>query len=111
MNRASPAAGYVALFPALMDTAKSHGYALAVHGSLNRDLDLIAAPWVDEVADPCLLAEAIKAACGGKIYGIKTHKDGSMGINPTPKPHGRLAWTIHLEAGLYLDLSVMPRAK
>ena len=28
---------------------------------------------------------------------------------PEQKPHGRLAWSIHFDNGLYLDVSVMPR--
>jgi hypothetical protein len=31
---------------------------------------------------------------------------------PTQKPHGRLAWSVHLgyRGNLYVDISVMPRA-
>ena len=30
----------------LCDVAREMGYALALHGSMNRDMDLIAVPWV-----------------------------------------------------------------
>jgi hypothetical protein len=39
---------YAYYFMALKDIAKEYGYNLVVHGSLNRDLDLIAIPWVDD---------------------------------------------------------------
>lgn len=28
---------------------------------------------------------------------------------PARKPHGRLAWSLHFDNGLYLDVSVTPR--
>jgi hypothetical protein len=42
--------------------ARSKGYALAVHGSLARDIDLVAVPWVEEAASAAELAEAVRAA-------------------------------------------------
>lgn len=36
---------YAVVFPALQDIAKQKGYNLILHGSLNRDLDLIAVQW------------------------------------------------------------------
>lgn len=94
-------------------TARTHGYALAVHGSQMRDLDLIAVPWVEAPSDPEMLATAIRDA----VHGAFTSGD------PQKKPHGRLAWAIHLNhptrlgdalAALkvpfapFIDLSVMP---
>lgn len=100
---------YVAMYPALCDAAFSQGYALAVHGSVVRDFDLIAIPWTHGARPVEELIEALRAACGGWIYAPHTKRD------PTPKPHGRLAWTIHLggaldgkEAAAYLDVSVIP---
>lgn len=101
-------------------TARAHGYALAVHGSQMRDLDLLAVPWVEEASTPEVLVEAIRKAVNG------TYSAGSQAGNDiiTKQPHGRLTWAIHLEGvdrGLldalvagkvpfhpYLDLSVMP---
>ena len=100
-------------------TARSHGYALAVHGSQMRDLDLIAVPWIEEASTPEVLVEAIRRAVKG------TYSAGTQAGNDiiTKQPHGRLTWAIHLEGvdrGLldelvagkvpfhpYLDLSVM----
>lgn len=30
--------------------ARNHGWTVAIHGSLRRDIDLIAVPWVDEAS-------------------------------------------------------------
>lgn len=87
--------------------AHEHGYALAVHGSEMRDLDLIAVPWVEECSGAEMLIEAIRAAVGGRI-----------GDPMTRQAHGRMSWDIHLNNGHtlgnfkpllpYLDISVMP---
>lgn len=85
------------------------GYCLAVHGSMERDLDLLAVPWVEAAAEPEALAEAVRDGVNGRF---EQGREGRP--NPTQRPHGRLAWSILLGqdednfAGAYVDLSVMP---
>jgi hypothetical protein len=106
---AGAATCYAALLPTLQKVARECGYALAVHGTMTRDLDLIAAPWTEEATDDETLTEALRAACGGKIYGaMHDGKTGKTDLNPVSRPHGRKGWVIHL-GGPYLDVSVMPR--
>jgi hypothetical protein len=108
------AAAYVALYPMLQQIAKRHGYALAVHGSLHRDFDLIAIPWVEEASEPFALIKSIKKATAM----VFTHEDFDH-IEPeknvTVKAHGRLAYSLHVTNsgmyGGYLDISVMPKKK
>lgn len=95
--------------PAIREAAKEHGYAIGLHGSMRRDLDLIAAPWRDGASDPDTLAHAIAmAACG--ITRDEPHQWEQ-------KPAGRTAtsipicWT-HRQGVLsdgHIDLSVMPQ--
>jgi hypothetical protein len=97
---------YEAILPTLRATARSHGYALGLHGSGQRDLDLIAAPWTEDASAAEVLVEALRASINGHI---SEHE----GYNPMSKPHGRRVWSIRpLEgnprAELYVDLSVMP---
>jgi hypothetical protein len=90
-------------------TARSLGYAVALHGSMRRDLDLIAAPWTDEAVPPEELAEAVRVAVGG--YWRAAHPDPYVeigGSEPAKRSHGRLAWSIYGVLGTYIDLSVMP---
>lgn len=107
--------GYVSMLPALPRAAKSKGYALAVHGSMRRDLDLVAVPWTDEAAPAQEVVDAIIAASGGFLLEREqkaVHPEGWPGTrDPAQKPHGRLAWSIHLGGGPYIDLSVMPRCR
>jgi hypothetical protein len=82
--------------------AKRLGYAIAVHGSLSRDVDLVAVPWVGSACSAYQLAAEIIEAVNGYV----NPRDES----PVTRAHGRLAWGIHLIGyGTYLDLSVLPR--
>lgn len=100
---------YALLLPTLQKTARECGYALAAHGSMKRDFDLIAAPWTEDATDDETLARALCAAVGGKIYGaMHDEKTDKVDFNPVQRPHGRKGWVIHL-GGPYLDVSVMPR--
>lgn len=87
--------------------AREHGYAIAVHGSLIRDIDLIAVPWSKNAHSALTLRYAIR-----KLYYILDYRDQSDG----GKPHGRKAWLFHIShraqgCPQHVDLSVMPRAQ
>lgn len=99
---------YAFLYTDLVRVARNHGYALAIHGSMERDLDIIACPWVDDAVSAEELAEAIAEEASGVL--LVDHDGGKrQGRDPEQKPHGRLSWSIHLGGGPYIDLSVMPR--
>lgn len=110
-NLDSPASYYSALIPLLRVIAVKHGYALALHGSMNRDCDLIAVPWQEWATDPLPMIIDMRDSVGGFFHSPDPQfesliKDGA----PSKKPHGRLAYSIHLtDRGLdgpYLDISV-----
>lgn len=91
------------ILPPLRRAAKAEGYAIAVHGSLARDIDLVAIPWVDHARDPKLLVATIRGILAG-IFGACY-----VSAEPTQKPQGRLAWTLHSHTmTAEIDLSVMP---
>lgn len=81
--------------------AHSCGYAVAVHGSQRRDLDLIAVPWTHRAFSNTAL---INMLCerGPFLLGSKCGK-----------PHGRIGYVLHGVPGStgleYIDLSVTPR--
>lgn len=108
----APPPCYAVMYPALVAIARSHGYALAVHGSMTRDFDLIAVPWTEEAGEALPMIEEMKAAA----QGVYTHHEFDHCITADHgkgKPHGRKAYSIHLTDqgcfGPYLDISVMPR--
>ena len=94
------------MLPGMQLAARGCGYALAVHGSLARDIDLIAVPWTEHCDTPEYLLQQLKGAVAAQVGRSLTQRDEKW----TEKPHGRRSCTIIL-AGICpeIDLSVMPR--
>lgn len=56
---------YRSILPRMRSEARRLGYALAHHGSMRRDMDIICVPWVDSAVDRDELARGLQiAACG-----------------------------------------------
>jgi len=90
---------YAALYPALREAAHGAGYALALHGSLAKDLDVVAVPWTTGAVPAEDLIRRLCEAAGGFAPSP-----------PVDMPHGRKAWTVHLgTTGGYVDVSITPR--
>ena len=115
MKDVSNATAYALLVPALMKAGREVGYALAVHGSMARDLDLVAVPWTAEAVSAERLVMHLLAAIDGRLRNGARNEAGewvrTAGSEPSLMPHGRQAWSIHVgHDGMYIDVSVMPRA-
>lgn len=110
---------YAMFYTELKDIAEDYGYNLVIHGSMIRDLDLIAIPWTETARDPDKM-----------IFEMQEYMTGYKTVKPngkptyTDKPHGRKAVTIELNRGdrhgawvrfkdkeFYLDISIMPLIK
>jgi hypothetical protein len=91
---------YAAMYPGLAAICHKHGYALAVHGSLARDFDLIAIPWAEKISKPYAVIRSIK-----KKHGEYVRVIGRRGR----KAHGRIAYTLSIAFGeCALDFSFFP---
>lgn len=92
---------YACYFSAMARVARECGYALTMHGSMERDLDAVAVPWTDEAIAADDLIKALAHECAMIEEGTATEK-----------PHGRLAYVLRPAVGsfFYVDLSVMPLA-
>lgn len=89
---------YAQYFLQMQGIAKDCGYNLVVHGSMARDLDLIAIPWVDDPNEPAVMIRALCDYLGGRLL-IVEH-EGSHGISK-PLPGGRRSYVINLNRGGY----------
>lgn len=105
MKPVSTAPLYVMIWEVASEAARSCGYCLALHGSMARDLDMVAIPWTDEAAP----AEEMIAALV-KVTAFHFTDGSAHVMGPVDKPHGRQVWTIPYMAQWHLDVSVMPRA-
>lgn len=103
-------AKYEALIGPIRERARELGYAIGVHGSLTRDIDLIACPWTVDAVDAKVLAEAAQETIAKHNNGIAflnpreavEGEDGDWfrnGCQPHGKPHGRYVWCYHLGGG------------
>lgn len=94
------------ILPSMRRAAMDCGYAITVHGSLNRDIDLVAIPWREHgIRTPDALLNDMKGAVCGVTGRCNVTGDWAE------KPHGRrarslLAWCG--ESTAQLDISVMP---
>lgn len=93
------------LYPELAELFRRHGYALAIHGSVARDFDLIAVPWIEEAGEPGdVMAEVFRTFA--IVPGYRGERE------PGVKPHGRRSYTVSMSfADLALDISFTPRAR
>ena len=93
---------YSRAFTKMRCVAWAHGYALMLHGTATRDLDVLAVPWVDAPADYERLLANIRSVLQGEWQ--------DSGQAPSKKPHGRLVWTLIASAlsdPRFIDFGVM----
>lgn len=93
---------YMGYYPAMQKAASKHKYALALHGSLNRDCDIIAVPWHRDASSAAALIDSLVKIVGGEL---DKQDEPYMG----QKPFGRMPYIIHMKDGAFFDISVMPR--
>lgn len=104
---------YAVLYAKMAEAARSCGYALAVHGTMTRDLDVVAIPWTEEATS----AEEVVRAMA-QVAARRIGCDPVIGytMSTAPRPHGRVGFsfpfasTDGFEPDGYVDVSVMPRS-
>lgn len=97
MKPANNAPIYACIYAEFAEIFRENGYALAIHGSLARDFDLIAVPWVEKPTDHSVILERLD-----KEFGAKSHIS-------TAKLHDRVVYTLVFCGGTtFIDLSFMP---
>lgn len=97
MKPANYAPLYCSMYPKLAEIARSHGYAMTVHGSMASDFDLICIPWVDNPGTPNDVIASILDKFALTL----------IGDEPAMRLHNRQVWTLSLSGKSYLDLSFM----
>jgi hypothetical protein len=102
MKPANSAPIYASIYAELAELCRSHGYALAVHGSLARDFDLVCIPWADHVSEPPAVVTAITNKFALRLLDLP-HR-------PAIKPWSREVYTLIFTWGeTAIDLSFTPR--
>lgn len=118
---------YAHYFYQLKEIALKYGYNLVLHGSLNRDLDLIAIPWQVELKPHGDMIEEFVEALGGSLLfanGVdRSHAPDQDWEKYRTTHHGRMLYLINLnrecfmkdgewtDPQYYIDISVIPALK
>ena len=105
---------YAMYFEYMKQIAKEYGYNLVIHGSMNRDLDLIAIPWIDKPRPEQAMIKEFQEYLTGV-----TLTDQNKDVPFTILPGNRHSYVIELNRGdkhgewvrfedeqYYLDISV-----
>ena len=96
---------YCCLYNDFRKAALECGYALAIHGSMAYDMDLIAVPWVDDAKPVEDLVKAISDCIGQTVW-----KDHHL-TNKDARSHGRIAYSLSIHSDWVIDLSIIPPTK
>ena len=108
---------YACCYEPLKSIAKDMGYNLLINGSLNRDMDLVAVPWIE---DPKSHYDLLQAFC--EYLGVPFLTDQKeQPCHFSMLPGGRSSYVINLNRGAkwnqyedgqwYLDISITPLIK
>jgi hypothetical protein len=100
---------YLSRLPEIREAAKSCGYVIGLHGSLRRDLDLMAVPWCEDYSSKDDLARAIQHAACGIVSSNYDWEEKPAGRYATSFP---ICWASHKDfEGMvsrgHIDLSVI----
>jgi hypothetical protein len=99
---------YAVSFDILKRIAFTHGWNLVIHGSLNRDMDLILIPWEEKVTNwKKVISDFAKV--------LSTDSVKFTGESYHGRQHAFIHFSLDEPAGserqTYLDISIMPATK
>lgn len=92
---------YATIYEDLKRVAEESGWALALHGSLNNDMDLMAMPWTEDATSIEVLIQNIS-----DLFATSPFKEGHVKAYRA-KPNNRVVYTISIISGFYLDINVI----
>ena len=96
---------YASMYEDIREEAMCLGWAVALHGSLSSDMDIMAMPWVENAVRFETLVSAI---CG--LF-EDNELAGQCSVDYNSKPHGRIVATIPIWGDFYLDISTIDARK
>lgn len=98
---------YAYYFETLKAIAIDYGYNLVLHGSMNRDLDLIAIPWQVDIKPYLPMIEEFAKVLGGEVLPETEEKREAFAI----KFHGRRCYVININRDLVMKYAGMGKTQ
>jgi hypothetical protein len=83
-------------FEIIKEIGLKYGYNIVLHGSMNRDLDLIAIPWEENISDKELMVDEIVEVIGGNLLMQNRSVNDTIGTRFDYKPHNRIVYIINI---------------
>lgn len=87
---------YAFYFDYIKEIGLKYGYNIVLHGSINRDLDLIAIPWVENIGNRELMIDEIAELIGGNVMMQDRSVNDEIGVRFSEMPHGRVIYIINI---------------
>ena len=114
---------YAFYFEGIKEIGLKYGYNIVLHGSMNRDMDLIAIPWQEKIGDKLKMLDEIAEAIGGHIL----NEDEENRSLFKKMHHGRECYVVNINRSIkskysgmvtefiecddpqyYIDISIIP---
>lgn len=92
---------YASMYEDIRKCALDCGWAVALHGSLSSDMDIMAMPWIEDAVS---FEELIKKLSELFVDNISSE---NYFITYNEKPYNRVVATIPIFADFYLDISTI----
>ena len=89
---------YASMWNDFRQAALDCGWALALHGSLANDMDIMAMPWTENATSSIDMIMAIK-----KCF----DNPRKINLSISPMPNNRKVYTLSIWADFYLDINVI----
>ena len=89
---------YAAMWEDFRNAALNVGWALALHGSLKNDMDIMAMPWTENAVSTIEMITAIKCCFDDPK---------AIDISRSLMPNNRTVFTMSIWADFYLDINII----
>ena len=87
---------YAFYFEIIKEIGLKYGYNIVLHGSMNRDLDLIGIPWQEVILDVDEMIDEIAKLIGGEVMMQCRSVENVDGVRFQTTHHGRKQYVINI---------------
>ena len=102
---------YSFYFEVIKAIGLKYGYNIVLHGSMNRDLDLIAIPWEETIGDKEQMVDEIVSVIGGVLSMQNRSVDNPIGTRFGLKPNGRIVYIININRDIEYKYNIISEIK
>lgn len=102
---------YSFYFEVIKEIGLKYGYNIVLHGSMNRDLDLIAIPWEETIGDKEKMVDEIVSVIGGVLSMQNRSVDNPIGTRFGLKPNGRIVYIININRDIEYKYNIISEIK